>query len=404
MQVENIAIKSLIPYVNNAKQHPEDQVDKIASSIKHFGFNQPLVIDKNNEVIVGHGRLEAAKKLSMEQVPCIRAERLTEAQIKAYRLADNRTAESAWDWDLVKVELEELQGLDFDIGVVGFDDEEVQGLLAEATPEGNTDEDAVPEEPEEPVTQKGDVWICGKHRVKCGDATSADDVGALLNGVEPHLMVTDPPYGVNYDSGWRESAMPEKNTPNGARGKVQHDNNADWREAYQLFPGDVAYVWHAGNKAHIIADGLEQCGFDLRAQIIWAKNQHIIGRGHFHPQHEPCWYAVKNNGHWQGSRKESTLWQIDKPVKSETGHSTQKPVECMRRPIVNNSAPGQPVYDPFLGSGTTLIAAETEGRICYGMELEPSYVDIAVKRWQDFTGKQAIHETTGKAFDEVNNG
>jgi DNA modification methylase len=293
--------------------------------------------------------------------------------------------------------------LDFDIALTGFDEGEIDALLAESTPQGNTDEDEVPEEPEDPVTRIGDVWLLGRHRVRCGDSTSADDVAALLNGVEPHLMVTDPPYGVNYDADWRNHTG---NMARSARaiGKVQNDDRVDWSEAWALFPGDVAYIWHAGNKANTVADSLIKCGFKMRAQIIWAKNNIVISRGDYHPKHEPCWYAVKGKGHWQGSRKESTLWQIDKLMKSETGHSTQKPVECMRRPIVNNSAPGQPVYDPFLGSGTTLIAGETEGRPVYGMEIDPKYCDVIVTRWQEFTGKDAVLESSGQTFNEVQNG
>lgn len=193
--------------------------------------------------------------------------------------------------------------------------------------------------------------------------------------------------------------------PNGARaiGVVSNDNRADWGEAWQQFPGDVAYIWHAGNKAHLVAESIEQTGFDIRAQIIWAKNNIVIGRGHYHPKHEPCWYAVRKGktGHWAGGRKQATVWNIDKPLKSETGHSTQKPVECMRRPMENNSKPGQAVYEPFCGSGTTIIAAETIGRNCLAIELNPLYVDMAIKRWQDFTDKEAIHETTGKTFNKT---
>jgi DNA modification methylase len=218
-------------------------------------------------------------------------------------------------------------------------------------------------------------------------------------------MVTDPPYGVEYDSAWRERAMPEKNTSKGARGKVENDDRADWREAWALFPGDVAYVWHAGNMAHIVAESLLACDLGIRSQIIWAKSQFVIGRGDYHPHHEPCWYAVRQGkkGHYNGDRKQSTLWQIDKPKKSETGHSTQKPVECMKRPIENNSSPGQAVYEPFSGSGTTIIAGEITGRHVYAIELNPAYVDVAVKRWQEFTGQEAVHADSGKTFNEMIN-
>ena len=206
-------------------------------------------------------------------------------------------------------------------------------------------------------------------------------------------MVTDPPYGVEYDADWRNKAFRSDGSVIGDRavGKVENDDKADWREAWALFPGEVAYVWHAGSMAHIVAESLLACDFNIRAQIIWSKSQFVIGRGDYHPHHEPCWYAVKKTGkgHWNGDRKQSTIWNIDKPKKSETGHSTQKPVECMRRPIVNNSSPGQAVYEPFCGSGTTLIACEMEGRACHAIELNPAYIDVIVKRWEDFTGEKA---------------
>lgn len=215
-------------------------------------------------------------------------------------------------------------------------------------------------------------------------------------------MVTDPPYGVEYDADWRNNALRADGTPITGRavGKVLNDDRADWSEAWALFPGEVAYVWHAGGYSNVVADSLVACGYKMYALIVWAKNHMVIGRGHYHHKHEPCWYAVKKGGtgHWQGDRKQTTLWEIDKPTKSESGHSTQKPVECMRKPIENNSAPGDSVYEPFSGSGTTIIAAEQTGRICYAMELAPAYVDVAVRRWQQFTGKRAVHAETGKEF------
>ncbi len=237
----------------------------------------------------------------------------------------------------------------------------------------------------------------------CGDATVATDVERVLGGVEPHLMVTDPPYGVEYDASWRcdPKAGGKGREDKRATGRVANDEQADWREAWALFSGDVAYVWHGYRQCPITARELEECEFDLRALVVWAKSNYPMGRGHYHHQHETCWYAVRSNGHWNGDRKQTTLWQIDSPRKSETGHSTQKPVECMRRPIVNNSSPGQAVYDPFLGSGTTIIAAEMEGRHCLGLEIEPGYVDVIVKRWQEFVGKDATLDGDGRTFDEV---
>jgi len=247
--------------------------------------------------------------------------------------------------------------------------------------------------------------LAGRHRLVCGDATEVGAVDAALAGVQPHLMVTDPPYGVEYDADWRNRADRANGKPYGGRaiGKVSNDDRCDWREAWALFPGAVAYVWHGGLHVTTVAESLQAAGFDVRAQIIWAKNNIAIGRGHYHWQHEPCWYAVRKGGvgSWQGDRKQSTLWQIDKPRASETGHSTQKPVECMQRPIVNNSSAGQAVYDPFVGSGTTIIAAEITGRLCHAIELAPGYVDVAVQRWQAFAGGEARLKETGETFAQV---
>jgi DNA modification methylase len=242
----------------------------------------------------------------------------------------------------------------------------------------------------------------GGHRIVCGDSTSAGTVNVALDGAKSHLMVTDPPYGVDYDADWRNHALRADGSKIGGRaiGKVENDTRADWSEAWALFPGDVAYVWHGALHSSEVAQSLEASGFSIRSQIIWAKQQFAIGRGDYHWQHEPCWYAVRKSrpGHYAGDRTQSTLWQIDKPVKSETGHSTQKPVECMKRPIENNSAIGDAVYEPFSGSGTTIIAAQMTGRICHAIELNPAYVDVAVLRWQAFVGAEATLESTGQTF------
>jgi DNA modification methylase len=226
-------------------------------------------------------------------------------------------------------------------------------------------------------------------------------VVTLLAGVSPHLMVTDPPYGVNYDPAWRKRAGVNLNERK--LGKVANDDRADWREAWALFPGSVAYVWHAGRHTSEVQLSLEASGFDIRSQIIWAKDRFALSRGHYHWQHEPCWYAVRGTAgtNWSGDRKQSTLWTINAREDDGHGHGTQKPVECMRRPIENNSSAGQAVYEPFSGSGTTIIAAEMTGRCCVAIELDPAYIDVAVLRWQAFTGGTATLEDTGKSFAEV---
>lgn len=291
------------------------------------------------------------------------------------------------------------------MGLTGFDGAALTKVLLGGGMVGNTDPDDVPPEPATPISRSGDIWLLGDHRITCGDSTSAEVVAALLDGAKPHLMVTDPPYGVEYDPDWRNRADWSNGKPYGARavGLVKNDDRADWREAWALFPGDVAYVWHAGIHAATVSDSLVAANFGIRSQIIWAKQQFAIGRGDYHWQHEPCWYAVRKGGtgHWSGDRKQTTLWEIDKPNKSETGHGTQKPVECMKRPIENNSEPGDAIYEPFSGSGTTIIAAEITGRRCYAVEINPAYVDVAIRRWQEFTGREATLASSGATFNEV---
>lgn len=280
----------------------------------------------------------------------------------------------------------------------GFSAEELEKLMTWTAPNpGLTDENAVPEPPKEPVTKAGDLWVLGPHRLLCGDCTVPGNVARLLADVRPNLMVTDPPYGVNYDPKWRNGHGGFSDAPTKQNGIVTNDDRHDWREAMALFQGNIAYVWHSGVYSPQVADSLTAVGLVIRSQIVWVKQQLVMGRGHYHWQHEPCFYAVRQGatGNWTGDRKQSTVWQIQNlnPTGNRkeglTGHGTQKPVECMRRPILNHTSSGQFVYDPFLGSGTTIIAAESTGRICYGIEIDPVYVDVAVTRWQDFTGKKA---------------
>ncbi len=392
-------VAELIPYARNARTHSEAQVAQIAASIREFGFTNPILIDADRGVIAGHGRLLAARKLGMAEVPTLELSHLTPAQRRAYVLADNKLALNAgWDEDLLRIELGELQADGFDLALTGFDLDEITGYLADPTT-GLTDPDDTPAAPEVPVSRVGDVWLMGRHRLVCGDSTDQELVGRALNGVSPHLMVTDPPYGVEYDPAWRNRAGLGHTE---RVGKVENDDRADWREAWALFPGEVAYVWHGALHAAKVAEGLEACGFQVRAQIVWAKARLVLGRGHYHWQHEPCWYVVRGQGHWSGDRKQTTLWQIPSRAQdADTVHGTQKPVECMRRPIENNSSPGQAVYEPFSGSGTTIVAAEMTGRACHAIELSPAYVDVAVLRWQAFTGHQALLESDGRSYADI---
>ena len=400
-EIETWPIEKLRPYVRNAKMHGDDQVAKIAASMAKFGWTVPCMVADDGELIAGHGRVLAATLLGLSEVPVIRLGHLDEAERRAYRIADNKLTEMGdWDEAVLRDEIAGLLAEDFDLTLLGITDEDLDALLqdpdvGDGSIEGEND---IPEPPEDPVSRPGDLWLLGNHRLLCGDATVATDVERVLNGTQPLLMVTDPPYGVKYDPGWRNQAGAAKTK---RTGKVLNDNRADWREAWDLFPGDVSYVWHGALHAAIVAESLEAAGFNVRSQIIWAKDRLVLSRGDYHWQHEPCWYAVKKSGkgHWAGDRKQTTLWHIsNKDQDADTVHGTQKPVECMRRPILNNSSPGQAIYEPFMGSGTTLIAAETTGRVCLGIELNPAYVDVAVERWQKFTGQNAVLDGTDLTF------
>ncbi|MBC9248340.1 site-specific DNA-methyltransferase [Paracoccus sp. 11-3] len=404
-QIEFWPIERLRPYARNAKMHGPDQVARIAASMARFGWTVPCMVGDDGELIAGHGRVLAATELGLAEVPVIRLGHLDEAERRAYRIADNKLTELGdWDEALLRDEVAGLLADDFDLSLLGFAEDELEALLQDpdlADDGAAEGEDEVPEPPVNPVSVPGDLWRLGDHRLICGDSTAADVVAKLLGDVRPLLMVTDPPYGVEYDPAWRNQTGAAKTK---RTGKVLNDDRADWREAWALFPGDVAYVWHGALHATTVADSLIAAGFDIRSQIIWAKDRLVLSRGDYHWQHEPCWYAVKKRGkgHWAGDRKQTTLWQIaNKDQDAETVHGTQKPVECMRRPILNNSSPGQAIYEPFMGSGTTLIAAETTGRVCYGIELNPAYVDVAITRWQNLTGQMAVLDGTDQTFADL---
>lgn len=404
-QIELWPIERLRPYARNARLHSDHQVAVLAANMLTFGWTMPCMISDDGELISGHGRILAATKLGLSKIPVMRMSHLDEDKRRALRVSDNSVGDLA-EWDELNLGLEiiDLQTLGFDTDLLGFSPEFLDGLLKAAqgldeAENGSTEgEDDIPAPPATPVSVAGDLWQLGSHRLICGDSTSADVVGRLLGGVKPLLMVTDPPYGVEYDPSWRNHAGAAKTK---RTGKVLNDDRADWREAWSLFPGDVAYIWHGALHAATVAESLIAAGFAIRSQIIWAKDRLVLSRGDYHWQHEPCWYAVraKGKGHWAGDRKQTTLWQIaNKDQDAATVHGTQKPVECMRRPILNNSSPGQAVYEPFMGSGTTLIAAETTGRLCYGVELNPVYVDVAIERWQAFTGEEAVLQDSGETF------
>lgn len=402
--VERRPISTLVPYARNARTHSDEQVAQIAASIREWGWTMPVLVDEAGGIIAGHGRVLAAARLGIEQVPVMIARGWTEAQRRAYVLADNKLALNAgWDEKLLRIEAADLAALGFNLPLIGFSDLELKALSVAPT-EGLTDPDAAPEPAPNPISRRGDLWRLGRHRLVCGDATAAGDAALALGGVSPELMVTDAPYGVNYDPTWREGR--DLGIGERSKGKVDNDDRDDWREAWALFPGRIAYVWFASLHSAAAQMSLEAQGFALRAQIIWVKQHFVLSQGDYHWQHEPCWYAVRGRGNWTGDRKQTTVWTIKNnnsfgnANKEQTwGHGTQKPVECMRRPMENNSSPGQAIYDPFVGTGTSIIAAEMSGRTCHALEINPSYVDVAVKRWQAFTGKQAIRDADGWPFE-----
>lgn len=404
-RIETRRVADLVPADYNPRKISPKAMEGLKKSLAEFGAVQPIVVnERTGHIVGGHQRVKALAALGQVETTVIVVD-LSLTREKALNIALNNPHISGEFYDGLGDLLDEINGEMPEL----FADLRLDELLTpmDEPKEGLTDPDETPEPPQNPVTRAGDVWVMGAHRLICGDSTDAATVAKLLGDVKPHLMVTDPPYGVEYDATWRVDAMPEKNTGKaggGTHGKVRNDDRADWREAWALFPGDVAYVWHAPGELQItVGESLRAAGFELRTHIIWAKSQHVIGRGHYHQRHEPCWYAVRKGGtgHWNGDRTQSTVWPIDKPKKSETGHSTQKPVECMRKPIENNSAPGDAVYEPFSGSGTTIIAGEQTGRRVYAIELNPPYVDIAVTRWQAFTGKTATLDGDGRTFDEI---
>jgi DNA modification methylase len=409
--VERWPIDKVHPNPKNPRTHSEDQLKQIGASMDEFGFYRPLLVKPDGELIAGEAVWTVAKRRKLEDVPVIVIRHLTEQQLDALIVADNQLGvRSGWDMDKLRSIVGNLNLGGFRMDALGFGPMDLEKLLAPTGTAGLTDPDAVGDLPTEPVTQPGDVWVLGRHRLACGDSTDADLVGKALGQVKPGLMVTDPPYGVDYDPDWRLDRGVNKPTQQIASGKVENDKRTDWRDAYALFPGDIAYVWHPALHAGAFEAALIAAGFVVRAQIIWRKSSIVIGRGHYHWQHEPCHYAVRKGktGNWNGDRKQSTVWDIPTTHRTQgdaddgrTSHSTQKPVECMKRPIENNSSPGQAVYEPFSGSGTTIIACEMTGRCCIAIELKPAYVDLAIERWQKFTGQSAVLESSGETFDAM---
>lgn len=408
MEIVTVPLDMLVPDPGNARQHPRENLDAIKASLSRFGQVLPILVrEKDSQVVAGNGTLEAMRELGWTEAKAALYDG-DDQECKALAIALNRTAELAeWNEAALSVTLAELTEASFDgLSSMGFDAQVLDDFLAGTCKfsalidvDGyqrltNLVEDVVPEPPKDPVTRLGDIWTLGRHSLVCGDATQAKDAASAIGSLRPSLMVTDPPYGVEYDPEWRQIG----GTGARATGKVCNDGRVDWREAWALFVGDIAYVWHAGRFASAVEESLSAVGFEVRSQIIWAKQHLVISRGHYHWKHEPCWYAVRKGAKvdWIGDRKQTTLWEIanrsafgGQEDDANTIHGTQKPLECMARAIRNHSGV---FYDPFLGSGTTLIAAEQLGRTCVGVELDPTYCDGIVERWENLTGEKAIRK------------
>ena len=403
--LETIQIDALIPYARNSRTHSDAQVAQIASSIKEFGFTNPVLIDGGGGIIAGHGRVLAARKLGMSEVPCIRLEHLTDAQKRAYVIADNRLAlNSGWDTEMLKVEFADLQELGFDLELTGFDLDEIKELLAPVGTEGLTDPDDAPPLPETPRTLPGDIWVMGKHRLLCGDSTSMDDLAKLTDGQLVDMWLTDPPYNVAYE-GKTKDALKIKNDEMGDDQFRQFLRDAYTAADTVMKPGAVFYIWHADSEGYNFRGAAKDAGWTVRQCLIWKKSSMVMGRQDYHWKHEPCLYGWKEGAShlWAADRKQTTILEFEKPSRNGE-HPTMKPVALFEYQLLNNTKGGDQVLDSFGGSGTTLIAAEKNGRVARIMELDPKYCDVIVKRWQDFTGKIATHAETGEPFAEVTNG
>src|SRR6202142_3154698 len=445
-QILNWHIDQFIFYQRNPRKN-DAVVDRMCSSIREFGFKIPVLARSDGEVVDGHLRLKAARKLGSwaggdtTAIPVILCDEWTPAQVKAFRLMVNRSvAWAEWDEDLLALELQELSEADFDLSLTGFNPGEIDGLLSIPDEERAN---AAPPLPDVPVSRVGDLWLCAngrnQHRILCGDALRSADVARLLGDRKPILMVTDPPYGIELDSEWRDraglnTAPVHKRTPASkaaAKANPQYpaepsylkhrteghtettisgDTRADWSEAFELVPSlQVAYVWHASKFTREVLDGLLRIGFVHHQQIIWDKQRTVLTRTLYWFQHKPAWFVRKVNAPWYGKAGEnSTVWASPSPKfimggsdEQKYDHPTQKPIELMRRPLLNHLKRGELVYEAFLGSGTTLAAAELTERVCLGLEMDPKYVDVAIQRWQTLAGKQATLDGDGRTFDAI---
>lgn len=386
-QMELVPTEKLIPYVNNARTHSAEQVNKLRASLREFGFINPVIVDKDLNVIAGHGRILAAKEEKIPEVPCVYVDYLTEAQKKAYILADNRMAmDAGWDEELLRVEIEALQAEAFDVSLTGFDEKEISDLFKDSDGMGAEDDDfdlsAALEQAA--FVEKGDVWTVGRHKVMCGDATVAEDVQKLMDGKKANLILTDPPYGVSFQS---------------ADGLSIQNDSIKGEEFYQfllaamqnmvsvLEPGGAAYVFHADTEGLNFRRAFVDAGLHLAGCCIWVKNSLVLGRSDYQWQHEPVLYGFLKNGKhsWYSDRKQTTIWNFDKPKRNKN-HPTSKPLDLLAYPIGNSTQANAIVLDTFGGSGSTLMACEQTNRICYTMELDPKYASVILRRYVEDGG------------------
>jgi len=385
--IEMLPIEGLVPYANNSRTHSDEQVVQVAASIKEFGFTNPVLVDKDNMIIAGHGRMKAAMRLGLTEVPCIRLDHLNDFQKKAYIIADNKLALNAgWDDELLRLELGQLNEDGFDLSLTGFDDDELSKLLIPEQIDGLTDEDDVPEVPEDPVTVEGDVWVLGNHRLMCGDSTSIDAVDKLMNGQKADMVFTDPPYNIDYQG------VSDK------RDKIANDKMAD-NDFVQFLKDSIMgcetmYVCCSWQYAHLFRSALEGIARSPKAMIVWDKVNPAQHLDKYFKQHEIIWYYGDFGGH---KTLRGDIWQMKR--QRNTVHPTMKPVELIDIAMVDQPNKKN-VYDAFGGSGSTLISCEKNHRDCYMMELDQKYCDVIIKRWQDFTGKEAVHED-GRKFNDL---
>lgn len=395
-----LSVEDLIPYALNSRTHSEEQVAQLAASIREFGFTNPVLVDDKNNLIAGHGRLLAARKLKMDEVPAVVVTGLDDRKRRALVIADNKLALNAgWDQDALKVELEDLFG---DFGeLMGFSEEEFAELFPPEVQAGLTDDDAVPEAPEQPVTVEGDIWLLGNHRLMCGDSTSIQSMERLCEGQLVDMWLTDPPYNVAYEGGTKEKLTIKNDS-------MSNDAFRQFlRDAYSaadavMKKGAVYYIWHADSEGYNFRGAAADIGWTVRQCLIWKKSSLVLGRQDYQWMHEPCLYGWKDGAShlWASDRKQTTILEFAKPSRNGE-HPTMKPVELFEYQMLNNTKGSDLVLDSFGGSGTTIIACEKHGRNGRLMELDPKYCDVIVKRWQDFTGQSAVLEGHSITFEEA---